>query len=777
MVDDLRELLSGYAQAALKDMARHAGPDIASKSTSFKRAALIELLLNESFTAERIRASYQALSEHDRQIVQRLVAIGGKAPTRWLKRRLIAANVAREASGSEINASRESVAYASGYMGAPWRTDSDIFEDIMARLTLNRMVFSEIRSTDSSSRQYRLHFQPATMLVVPRRVQKHLPKQAAASAEQRDWTAEPVDGRHREIWLRDLYIYWEQCRRAPIPLLKTGFVSKRALRSIKQLLLEPERHMAEVQREDDSRRLMLLRAMLVRLGLIRQDYLGTALCTVLDKATAIPAFWRESRREQTRRCLSVLPNVLGDFPYLAAKDNTIIEFARPGSALRTLYAQIAQLPSGQWVTPSEMLDRLQVHDQCFLYADRLGYERVAMEWGRHSSAGDNLERMDQSEERFVQFCLQEFLYPFGVIEIARENGRLAAFRPSSDAASLLASKPPKSTTPPRDSSARVVVQPNFEIMVLGPVSFSLLARLDLFCDRKAADQGVFTYHLTRQSAYRGQQLGVPASQIAEWLERASQTPLPQNIARSLQEWGAQHSRITLHQGVDLLQAANAHDLQALLAEPALGKLIDRPLTEALALVKAGQREALVSNLLDREHLPVVSDADAASTDSSIVVDANGHLAPIHATPSLFLAQRLAQLAEKTAAGEWSITERSIGQIGGSREKVLAVLDDLTHLCDGPLPEELVERIKSWGSLYGQATMQTVTLIEFASPESMQEIINRAGLADLVTSLQDDKSALAIVAPEQAEFVQARLREYGLAVSEKIADDTEARRRT
>src|SRR5512135_712587 len=84
-------------------------------------------------------------------------------------------------------------------------------------------------------------------------------------------------------------------------------------------------------------------------------------------------------------------------------------------------------------------------------------------------------------------------------------------------------------------TGRVVVQPNFHIFAFDPIADSTLARLDAFATRLNAERAI-EYELSRESVYRAQTAGMPVAAIRAWLEEVTEAPLPQNIARSLDEW-------------------------------------------------------------------------------------------------------------------------------------------------------------------------------------------------------------------------------------------------
>ena len=279
-------------------------------------------------------------------------------------------------------------------------------------------------------------------------------------------------------------------------------------------------------------------------------------------------------------------------------------------------------------------------------------------------------------------------------------------------------------------TGKVIIQPNFQIMAIGPVALNVLARLDLFARREQADRGVFQYRLSRESVYQAQQLGWPVAEIIEFLEQTAETALPQNIRRSLEEWAGHHERIVFRSGVSLLQAANTDLLQHLLTESPAAKHLARPVADDVALIKNKQQNSLAAALVEQDLLPAISGADPSDADRSVIIRTDGHIQPVHAVPSLHLRGRLAQIAVETGDG-WQLTAGSVRQSGGGRNRVNHLLDELRRLHRGQLPEPLVTRLKAWGGYYGQAAAETLTLLEFSDPVALQELSQHPALqADL-----------------------------------------------
>jgi hypothetical protein len=317
--------------------------------------------------------------------------------------------------------------------------------------------------------------------------------------------------------------------------------------------------------------------------------------------------------------------------------------------------------------------------------------------------------------------------------------------------------------PVETDPGKLVVQPSFQLLAIGPVSPALLAMVDVFAEREQVDRGAFQYRLTRESVYRGLQLGLDVATITRLLTEASGIELPQNVRRSLEEWATHHERVVFRTGVSLLQAAGAELLAEIMQGAATGPLLARAVAPDVALVRDKNAQGLVSALVEQGQFPAVSDASPQAADKSVTIQEDGTIRPIHAVPSLHLCGRLTRLAEEVDGG-WRLTATSVRRAGGSRNKVLSLLEELGKLHRGPLPDRLVEQVKAWGGYYGNAAAETLTLIEFANRTALDELAQQPDLRALLTPFSAGERALAAVADGNLAQVSEILARYGVRVA-------------
>ena len=758
---ELRSLLDAYNAATIREMAETASIATKENNKNIPKHQLVAKMAREYFSQARVEKSYAGLSDDEKAIINRLLLRGGTSSARSFERELIRAGLVTKAP--QIKETRTSYYYSyrarQGYQGNPLRDDSTIFEDVMARLTYLGLVFSEGAPANAGGSPTKLRFSPGQSVLVPDVIRPFLPQPQPVPVSASNWQPARTQPGDATSFLRDLYLYWDFARHNEISLLKSGLVGKRPLTVLNETLIVSDSSLQNAQREDQTGRLFLLRRLLVELALLEARH--GKLQTTGQQATKIPAFWQWEAIEQLSACLEMWGK-LGDSQQLGHDAN------RYNS--RTLYAKeviievMKSLPPDAWIELDDFAEQIREIDLDFLFANHTGVEtHRGSYYGYGSYYGDRqetLDNMEKQENAFVRFCLTGFFHMLGVVDLGYGKGQTArAFRLTNLGQALLemGDLPPATL-----DQGRIIIQPNFQIMAIGPVPIPQLAYLDLFAERRQADRGAFEYHLSRDSVYLAQQNGLTVGQIITFLTGTGHADIPQNVRRSLEEWAAHLERIVFRTDVSLLQAADETLLASLLDRPPIGKQLVRTLTPTVALVKNKQQPELVQSLLDGQLLPAISGANPEAADNSVFIDQTGFIRPIHAVPSLHLRGRVERLAEE-ADGGWQLTEQSARRAGGSRNKVNALVDELQKLQRGQLPDDLITQLRSWGGYYGTAATDTLTLIEFQDQTALAELIAHPDLSAYLTPFPAGNRALAVVPDGKLAAVKKILNRFGVQV--------------
>jgi hypothetical protein len=779
VTDEINTILDAYHSTTLWVMAIAAGlaPRGGKKP---RKAELLSKMRAEFFTQERVFASWEQLGKRERAVLNRLLLRGGSAPTRSFQREVVRAKLATPAEKSTDPESYyyRRVPYSEGYAGDPGRTRSTIFEDIIARLTYHGLVFSRDVRPTSGGTPYKLQFHPAATLYIPQVIQRFLPEPVPVDAP--DLQPVRVEAGEPALLLRDLYLYWDFVRRNEVSLVQSGLVGKRWLKAINNTLLVPDPSLDAARREDETSRLYLLRRFLESLKLVRGE--GANLRPTGKDKLHIPPFWSRTLTEQMQACLEAWPQLSGPKD-LGSEASTY----SPGypRARQVVLEVLKTLPPDVWFEVDDFLERVQGQDVDFLFPEHGQVENYrGIYYYSHAGGGyysgavqTLLETFEELEAKFVNVCLTGILRELGVVELgyglaglgdqhSEDDGdRLGAFRVTPTGQAMLSGEPTEQS--PDVDEGKLVVQPNFQLMAIGPVSLSLLATLDLFAEREQVDQSAFQYRLSREAVYGAQQLGMDVADVVRFLTTAGSVELPQNVRRSLEEWGAHHERIAFRTGLSLLQAADADLLGELMEGASTGRLLARSLAPEVALIKQNQQDKLVSALVEQGLLPAVSGAQPGAADKSVIIQEDGMIRPVHAVPSLHLRGRLARLAEKTGGDGWHLTPASVRRAGGSRDKVLRLLEELGRLHRGSLPDSLVEQIKAWGGYYGDAAAETLTLIELHDRTVLDELAQHPELQAYLTPFSAGERALAIVHDEKLAQVKEILARFGVRVTDGL----------
>ncbi|MCZ7669766.1 MAG: hypothetical protein M5U34_22610 [Chloroflexi bacterium] len=401
------------------------------------------------------------------------------------------------------------------HIGSPFSPKSTIFEDVLARLTLKGLVFSaetEIATTGGSS--YKLQLHPAEAVYVPAFVSRHLPPPEPIPVTVKEWQPSHTLPGDPQLFLRDLYLYWDTVRRSPVDMIQVGFVGKRGLKQLNAALLTPDPTLDSAKQEDETSRLYLLRQLLQALKLLTPQ--NGILHTTVKNSRAIPDFWQRTTAEQVTAVLAAWRTVPTPFrfntklPYYQFEANTRL-------ARHHLLNILTKMPAAAWTEREEVLTSLQEQNSSFLFNER-GY----IESGRgyyYGNQQQSLNDMDKLEQRFVAEVVVQFLLPLGLVELGYNNPPTNPL----DWYAYRLTPLGNGRSPPKTVQRRNYNRPDHHPAQLpdfshGASALSTLAQLDLFAERQKVDRSAFEYHLSRQSVYAAQQMGYPVAEIERFLE-------------------------------------------------------------------------------------------------------------------------------------------------------------------------------------------------------------------------------------------------------------------
>jgi len=374
------------------------------------------------------------------------------------------------------------------------------------------------------------------------------------------------------------------------------------------------------------------------------------------------------------------------------------------------------------------------------------------------------------EGGFIKTVIGGMLAWLGLVELDREANP-SAFRIFPGAPLLMSKTPTQDTETPW---SRLIVQPNFELVALAPVSELLLVMLDRFAEQVSLEH-IAQYRLTKASVARAIQRGLNAETIKSVLERAAGGEMPQNVAYSLVEWERQTRRIEIWPGATLLEVDDASLLDTLFADPPIRALFGRRLSPLLAEVMPQQLSAVQKILWQHNHLPALTPAPTQETGEYGRLPArepqwrlhdDGLLQPFYAVSDLYLAADVERFCTRDETSSWyRITAQSL-QRGLQQGISLAyVIRFLQHYCEGGIPGSLLIRLKLWGGGYAEQKPVQVERTPLLSLPAhvLEDLQGDEEIQQLLGEEIEHDHRLVRVDEQHVEYLIALLRERGFSL--------------
>lgn len=462
------------------------------------------------------------------------------------------------------------------------------------------------------------------------------------------------------------------------------------------------------------------------------------------------------------------------------------------AVLRAIARLSASIPDA-WIGATSLIEFIRRSDYQFLFPRKYNYREMYGSVSFFSTpyyANNNPFNMsftgvkdersgwENVERQVIVNILSGPLYWMGLISLgydkvqsATENVEPVAFRLTQAGAWLLGlAEQPEFV----ESGGRVLVQPNFTIIAMEPVSDAVLLALDEFAESQGGDRAV-TYHLTRQSVYQAQRQDWNAKRIAAFLEQHQGAAIPLNVQRSLDEWQVQHQRITFHRSTPLIQYADvkARDgvQQALrgagLATRSIAPffdLIDAPSIPSAASGALALTEALSAALNAAGWLPLMTPAGdgASSIHNAIRLTDTAEVLFKEAAPDLRALSQLQPFTER-AGEQLRITAPSVRAAMSNGVTLDQLLAELAHLHDGPISPKVENDIRAWAGFYGDASLRPVHLLELSSLEVLNNLLNDELVGQYLRPIDASVFPLALVDAGNVELVKRVLVERGVTL--------------
>jgi hypothetical protein len=208
------------------------------------------------------------------------------------------------------------------------------------------------------------------------------------------------------------------------------------------------------------------------------------------------------------------------------------------------------------------------------------------------------------------------LYELGLISLGYEEAdALTDSQPRNPASFLitelgetvfsLIDKPPATYVSPESSTRSLIVQPNFELLLLEPDFPTLYKVLPFTLVQQVGVASRLT--LTRASVLRAVEQGMKLDKILAVLEECSQKELPQNVVYTLKDWVKDYKEVTISQ-VYLLEVDSEEIADRLCASPKLQKALRdfhlRKISPCMLVVDSSINLLELKRLLEKEGVAV-----------------------------------------------------------------------------------------------------------------------------------------------------------------------------
>lgn len=243
-------------------------------------------------------------------------------------------------------------------------------------------------------------------------------------------------------------------------------------------------------------------------------------------------------------------------------------------ARKRLVKHLLDLPVGQWTSVDSFLRKIHMTEPFLIWPQ----DELVRRFGLRALQGFRSQWFD-IEGRIIADMLKTMLLWLGAVEIGRDKPkRFVSFRVTEEGCALLDPEHPGDQISP--PSKTLLVQPNFEVLVLHPDS-RVLWRLMQMSDLVRHDR-VSVYTLNKDSVMRAVESGSPPSNIVDFLDHNTGKGLPQNVAHSIADWARMLKRLSI-QRATLIQVDDPAVLDEMLASRKTRKMVLQRISPTVAI--------------------------------------------------------------------------------------------------------------------------------------------------------------------------------------------------
>jgi hypothetical protein len=726
-------------------------------STTASTPVLLEVahyVLNTDSMSEML----QDLSELEILLLRELVSCGGRTNSRDLALYAHCAGLLDSADSSPnhepLIAHQPGTAQQTPHYPVPHPHGP--FEQAVRHLLLLGCVFWG-KQTHFVGREYASGMHDG-VLIVP---------QAILHAARRRWLVEEPTAEsgpeavgdaldvHLQAFQRTLYLYWSlvAATRGGLSLVNNGMLSRTSLRSIVEHIDVQDKN-EQSRLESDYPRLLFVRLLLLQLGLLSVRH------NILYAQPAVD-FFSLPLAKRARECYRIYldSHFWNEMVYLSeinvrpVPDPLTPAHEEVLHARRQVIERLLLETVDEWHNQVAFIARAKLHIPYLLFPRQYGPRAERYSQGCNPYGWDfrlrrgwltHREGWHIVEGGFIRGMITGPLNWMGLLHLDSEKGS-STFQYSAIGAFVIGDEALNETT---SITGRLIIQPNFDIVVLAPISEGLLVQLDTFAERISLEH-IAQYRLTKASVTQAIQRDIHVDTMLAVLESAVEADIPQNVRYSLDEWERQARRIEVWPSATLLEVEDSSLLDRFLADPALQPLFRRRLTAQLVEVVPAQLPAVQELLWQQHYLParsIVPEHALAQVQPFTAYEPqwklseDGLLSPFYAVLDFYLVAEAMLFCVHDASTGWlRVTAESLQRALDDEIALTQIIDFLQHYCVDGIPGAFLIRLKLWGGGYAR------------SPQIYVEHAPLLRLSDAVLrDLQADEEICALLGPEIIE---------------------------
>jgi len=620
-----------------------------------------------------------------------------------------------------------------------------------------------VNSTEPIGTSTRRTFQWVLRFAIAPEVRRVLPRELLKEPQPQPLKTKISAPAHIETgtptqFLRQLFFVWAELRRQPAKRLKAGGMAKRDLRRIAKGL--------KLDVDNDSVKLNWLYAILQALNLVKVNEVAFHAA----EGKAVKLFWGS-------RATSQLRDILQQYVHF----DQVLPLDTRSLARYSYYSYTPVLPASQ--IRKRVIDMLQQVSQftwvplalfvSFLTGDRPGgltiepQTRNTIYTNLRWYASHTREQLDAALQKIDQqaaVAILEELRVMGIVDLgyAVRDQPITSFHVTAVAHAHFNNQPLVES----DAEGQIILQPDFQILAMGPVPLRTLANLERFAQREKLDDSVITYRLTRDSIYQAFQRDETAASIQQFLLEATGQPVPQNVARSVEEWGGQYERIVLRRDVTIMQLDSAAMLDEFLGDKILKRYVQR-LDAHTAWIRAKNMAKVEARLSTLALLPAYSQGPEADLPRSLrwqddVPFGNSMLQSRRPLPSLYVTGTIRRIAAPVDGG-WQLTPQTVQAAAATGMDIPGIIALLEKMTGSSLSPEWHKQLKAWGKHYGDGKIAVVRLLRLESSQTLRELRRADRRLSRWLRPLPKAEGLAVVNEKNWEEVQTLLAEWGVVV--------------